>query len=168
MKRMLFLVTLGVAGAYVFRMYAFEGIYIASESMEPTLPKDRHVMVNKLTLLFKKPRRGDVIMFDSPVDPNKGLVKRVIAVGGDTIEIREKTVHLNGRRLDESYVRFLRPDTILVGDNLSPLTLPPGCLFVMGDNRDFSGDSRDWKSPSGDPQPCLPLKNVNGIVQSKD
>ena len=62
MKRFLFLIALGVAGAYMFRTFCYEGIYVASESMEPTFPKDRHVMVNKLSVFFKKPVRGDVVI----------------------------------------------------------------------------------------------------------
>lgn len=168
MKRFLFLALLGVSGAYVFRAFFFEGIYLASESMEPTLPMDTHVMVNKFTLFYKKPSRGDVIMFDSPVDPTRGLVKRVIAVEGDLIDIRGKKVYLNNEKLDEPYAQFLQPDIIFKGDNWPPMQVPKNSLFVMGDNRDVSGDSRDWKSNSGDPMPFLPLSLVKGMVQSKN
>ncbi len=165
MKRFLFLLLLGASGAYLFRTYAYEGIYVASESMEPTLPKDVHVMVNKFSLLLKPPRRGEIVMFESPIDAKKGLVKRVIATAGDTIEIREKKVYLNGRKLDEPYVQFLNPDTIYMGDNVPPLVVPEGHLFVMGDNRDVSGDSRDWKNPDGTPAPFLPTSKIQGIVR---
>ena len=165
MRRLLFLVLLAVSGAYLFRAYCYEGIYIASESMEPTLPKDRHVMVNKFIYHFRVPVRGQIIMFDSPVDPNKGLIKRVIAVAGDTIEIRHKIVYLNGALLDEPYVQYLKPDTLFLGDDMGPMTIPAGCLFVMGDNRDVSGDSRDWKGPTGEPIPFLPVSKVQGLVE---
>ncbi|MCG3204518.1 MAG: Signal peptidase I P [Elusimicrobia bacterium] len=168
MKRLLFLALLGAAGAFVFRAMCFEGIYLASESMEPQFPKDMHIMVNKLALLYKKPMRGDVVMFDSPIDPKKGLVKRVVAVEGDTVEIRDKKVYLNGKMIDEPYVQFLNPDTIFNGDNMAPLTIPSETVFVMGDNRDVSGDSRDWRSPSGEPVPFLPLANIKGFVQTKN
>src|SRR4051812_30203210 len=116
MKRFLFLLLLGISGAYVFRTYCYEGIYVASESMEPAFPTGTHVMVNKFALLYGRPKRGDVVMFDSPIDPAKGLIKRVIAVGGDVLEIHEKKVWVNGERLDEPYVQFVKPDTLFAGD----------------------------------------------------
>ncbi len=166
MKRLFFLVALGVAGAYLFRMFCFEGIYVASESMEPTLPKDRHVMVNKMAFLFDSPHFGDIIMFDSPMNPAKGLIKRVIGVGGDTLEIRAKKVYRNGSLLDEPYTQFLKADTLLAGDDIKPFEVPKGTVFVMGDNRDVSGDSRDWRSPSGEPIPFLPVSKIKGLVRA--
>jgi signal peptidase I len=74
----------------------------------------------------------------------KGLDKRVIAVEGDTIEIKNKDVYLNGERLAEWYVQHTRSDEVLVGDNLPKMTVPKGHVFVMGDNRAQSYDSRDW------------------------
>lgn len=166
MRRLIFLLVLGVTGAYLFRAYCYEGIYVASESMEPAYPKDTHVMVNKFALLFRKPEKGDVIMFDSPIDPAKGLIKRVIAVGGDTLEIRDKVVYVNGKRQFETYTQFVKPDTVFAGDNMKPVQVPEDTVFVMGDNRDVSGDSRDWKTSDGDRIPFLPLSKVRGLVQA--
>lgn len=164
MRRWLFLIALGAAGALFVRHFLFEGIYLASDSMAPTLPQGRHVFSEKFAYAFGDPRRGDIIVFDSPVQKDRGLVKRVIAVGGDTIEIRRKRVLVNGQELVEPYVQYVRPDEILVGDNLPPTVVPRGHVFVMGDNRDVSGDSRDWKAPSGEPAPFLPLDAVRGRV----
>ena len=78
----------------MFRMYLFEGIYVASPSMEPTLAVGRHVMVNKLAPSLRKPKRGEVVIFPSPDEPKKGLLKRVIAIEGDIVEIKKKKVYL--------------------------------------------------------------------------
>ncbi len=165
MRRLLFLILLGAAGAYAVRRFAFEGIYLASDSMAPALPTGRHIMVNKMAFVFSKPRRGDIVMFDSPQDPARGLVKRVIAVEGDRIELRNKDVVVNGNVINEPYVQHTRPDEVLAGDTRAEVTVPSGKIFVMGDNRDVSGDSRDWKDAKGAWSPFLPLDLVRGLVQ---
>jgi signal peptidase I len=165
MKRWLFLLALGVAGAWVFRTYCYEGIYIASASMEPTLPVGQHVMMNKLRTRTHKPERGDIIVFESPVDASKGLVKRVIAVGGETIEMNKKRVIVDGHALDEPYTQYLKPDDVFVGDTFSPMRVPEGTVFVLGDNRDVSGDSRDWKNAEGERIPFVPIQKITGYIQ---
>jgi signal peptidase I len=164
LKRLLFLVALGAAGAFIVRSYFIEGIYLASDSMAPTLNTNDHVLVNKLIVHFRSPRRGEIVMFHTPQGPDKDLIKRVIAIGGDQIEIRKKQVYLNGAPLKEKYVRFLEPDIMYKGDNIPPIQIPQGYIFVMGDNRDASGDSRDWKSADGEWSPYVPLSTVKGVV----
>lgn len=164
MGRWIFLILLGAAGAWGVRRFAFEGIYLASNSMAPTLPEGRHLMVNKMSFAFSKPRRGDIVMFDLASNPDKGLVKRVIAVAGDRIEIRRKAVVLNGQILNEPYVNHTRPDEILVGDNRPEVIVPAGHVYVLGDNRDVSGDSRDWKDENGEWAPFLPVSRIRGLV----
>ena len=166
MRRWLFLILLGAAGAFVVRHFLFEGIYLASDSMAPTLPTGRHIFANKFAYLTGGPRRGDVIMFDAPYDPEKGLVKRVVAVAGDTVEIRNKHVIVNGQELVEPYVQYLRPDDILVGDNHPQVTVPAGDVFVLGDNRDVSKDSRDWKNAAGEWSPFVPVSHIRGRVMA--
>jgi len=145
-KRLAFLVLLAFAGTVLLRTFVIEGIYVASASMEPTLHVGTNFFLEKLTLRFSKPRRGDIVVFVSPVNPGKDLIKRVIAVGGDKIEIKDKEVFLNGTKLDEPYIKHTRSNEILQGDNIEPLDVPRDSVFVMGDNRDESGDSRDWKN----------------------
>ena len=165
MGRWLFLILLGSAGAYGVRRFAFEGIYLASNSMAPVLPEGRHIMVNKLAFAFSAPHRGDIVMFDLAASPSIGHVKRVIALGGDRLEIRKKEVLLNGVPLAERYVQHTRPDEILEGDNIPEVAVPAGHVFVMGDNRDVSGDSRDWTNPDGQWIPFLPISRIHGLVQ---
>jgi len=164
MKRMLFLVLLGAVGAIGVRLFLFEGIYLASDSMAPTMPTGTHVMVNKLIYSYRKPRRGEIVVFPAPQNPKKGLVKRVIAIEGDTIEINKKRVYLNGEMLEEPYAVYKMEDTQFVGDNTPAIIIPEGYIFVMGDNRDFSGDSRDWKQPDGTWTPYVSLDSIEGKV----
>lgn len=150
LRRLLFLFAIAAAVSYGIRAAAFEGIYIATASMEPKLPVGAHVFTDKLTYLFRDPQRGEIIVFPSPENPKIEMVKRVIAIGGDTVEIRKKKVYLNGEPLDEPYAKYTRPDENLRGDDLGPITVPKLHVFVLGDNRDESNDSSVWKDGSGE------------------
>jgi signal peptidase I len=141
------LVALGVLLALLCRAFVTEAIVIATGSMEPTLPVGRRMFVNKLAYRFGSPQRGDIVVFPSPVEAKKDLVKRVIAVEGDEVKIVEKKVVLNGTPLDEPYAVHDRKDERLTDDNLDVGKVPAGHVFVLGDNRDHSGDSRDWVEP---------------------
>lgn len=163
-KRIVFLLFLGGAGALIFRATCFESIYLASDSMAPTVVTGERAIVNKLAFRFRAPKRGDIVMFHTPQGPDKDLVKRIIAVAGDIIEIRKKEVFLNGQKLIEPYVRHVDKDTILTGDNLPSILIPEGHVFVMGDNRDQSRDSRDWESSTGEWSPYVPLTAIKGLV----
>jgi signal peptidase I len=165
MRRWLFLLALGAAGAFVFRTYGFEGIYIASGSMEPTLPVGEHVIVRKYLTHLRAPQRGDIVMFESPVDMSKGLVKRVIGLPGEMIEMQKKQVIIDGKPLVEPYAQYLKPDDVFVGDTFAPMRVPDGCVFVLGDNRDVSGDSRDWKNAQGERIPFLPIDKIQGYIR---
>src|SRR5437879_3466793 len=140
-RRMVFLLVLSLGGAWIFRTFLFETVRVATGSMEPTLPLDTHYLVNKWTYRFYAPRRGDIVVFKNPLDPNKGFIKRVIGIPEDQVEIRSKLVYLNGALLNEPYVTHKRPFERLVGDNIAPPRVPPGAVFVLGDDRDESEDS---------------------------
>ncbi len=111
-------------------------------SMMDTLHENDYLIVSKQAYLFKEPQRGDIIVFDSDLELQNGghkrLIKRVIGVPGDTVEVKEGDVYLNGGLLDEKYILEQFTSGIV-----GPLLIPEGKLFVMGDNRQNSADSRD-------------------------
>lgn len=163
--RLLFLLAVALAVVLPVRLWVLEPIYIASASMEPTLPVGRHLFTDKLTLRLRSPRRGDIVVFVSPVGEEDEAVKRVIALPGETVELKEKKVFVNGQELDEPYARHTRAMEKLEGDNLGPLVVPPGKLFVLGDNRDESKDSSVWKDAAGERLYFLPTASVRGVVR---
>jgi signal peptidase I len=128
--------------------------------MIPTLLIGDHILVNKFIygtkipfsdnriLEFRKPGKGDIIVFKYPENPEKDFIKRVVATAGDVIEERNKIVSVNGTPLTEPYIRHsdmnMRPEGMDPRDNFGPITVPPNKVFVMGDNRDQSYDSRYW------------------------
>jgi len=120
---------------------------IPAEAMLPTLEVGDFVFVDKRPI-GKDPSRGDVIAFDYPEDPRRQYLKRVVAVGGDRVEIRDKVLLINGREQSESYVIHIDPSThpgeFDPRDNFGPYTVPRNSYFVLGDNRDNSNDSRFW------------------------
>jgi signal peptidase I len=162
-RRLLFLIGLAVGITWVLRTFFFDMILVASGSMEPTLAVGDHYVVNRLTYRFRDPDRGDIIVFRSPVDGETGFIKRVIAVGGDTVELRDKHVILNGKPLEEPYTEYKRAKETLDGDNLGPLQVPEGSVFVLGDDRDESFDSTTWKDPkTGTHIYFLPNTHIKG------
>jgi signal peptidase I len=134
----------GIAIALLVEAFLIQAFWIPSPSMEPTLDVGDRVLVNKLSYKFHDVNRGDVVVFERPPGASTGqngeikdLIKRVVAVGGDTIEAKEGNVFVNGEQVDEDY---LEPGTPT--DNLPLTTIPDGQVFVMGDNRTNSEDSR--------------------------
>jgi signal peptidase I len=134
----------GIAIALLVEAFLIQAFWIPSPSMEPTLDVGDRVLVNKLSYDFHDVNRGDVVVFERPPGASTGengeikdLIKRVIAVGGDTIEARDGNVYVNGKQIEENY---LEPGTPT--DNLPLTTIPDDRVFVMGDNRANSEDSR--------------------------
>lgn len=164
--RLLAIALATLAAGLAVRRWVALPIYVASDSMAPTLTRGHRLVLDRVTYRFRAPRRGEVISFRAPDGGDYGMVKRVIAVAGDTIELRQKQVWLNGEHKYERYAYYSRPDEALEGDNLGPLAVPPGHVFVLGDNRDSSFDSSSWKDPAtGAPHPFLPLSAVTGKVR---
>jgi signal peptidase I len=115
---------------------------VYGSSMLPTVEEGEYIMVSKAAYFFKQPQRGDIIVFDSPQDPRSDLIKRIIALPGDTVEIRDDKVIVNGSPLAEPYI--LEPPHYL----MLPEEIPPDHYFVLGDNRNNSSDShRGWTAP---------------------
>jgi signal peptidase I len=134
----------GIAIALLVEAFLIQAFWIPSPSMEPTLDVGDRVLVNKLSYKFHDVNRGDVVVFERPPGASTGqngeiqdLIKRVIAVGGDSIEAKEGDVYVNGDQIDEDY---LEPGTST--DNLPLTEIREGQVFVMGDNRTNSEDSR--------------------------
>jgi signal peptidase I len=151
--------------AIVIRTFAVQAFKIPSGSMLSTLQIGDHILVNKIILgtpidipftninLFRmpgirEPKRGDIVVFKYPEDPKRDFIKRVIAVGGDVVESKDKSVFVNNKKLTELYVQhvdmLVKPRIMDKRDNFGPVTVPKGMVFVMGDNRDQSYDSRFW------------------------
>ena len=150
-------VIVAVLLAVFIRTFVVQAFKIPSGSMIPTLQVGDHILVNKFVygvrLPFlgiplvkgRKPAHGDIVVFKFPEDPRKDFIKRVIGVGGDIVEIRDKRVYVNGRLLPDKHA--IHTDTRIIPgrDDFGPVRVPMGKLFVMGDNRDSSYDSRFWK-----------------------
>ncbi|HBT19978.1 MAG TPA: signal peptidase I [Peptococcaceae bacterium] len=126
--------------ALLIRNYIVDARVIPSGSMLPTIQQSDRILVNKLAYSFKEPQRGDIIVFEAPVNvgDNQDFIKRVIALPGETVEIKNGKVFINGKPLEEDYI-LEAPNY-----NFGPVKVPEGCLFVLGDNRNSSYDSHLW------------------------
>lgn len=133
------LVGLAVLLATGIKTFVVQPFFIPSGSMIPTLEINDRVLVNKFVYRFSEPGVGDVVVFSGPGQTDEDLIKRVIAVGGQTVDIRDGYVLVDGKKLDEPYVKPSDRDRY----NLpGPLKIPAGFLWLMGDNRANSADSR--------------------------
>ena len=140
--------TLLVAAAVflVIYMFLFRPFEVNGESMHPNFLNNEYVLTNLVALRLGNPKLGDVVVFKAPPDPEKDYIKRVIGVAGDSVMVKDGDVYLNNQLLDES--SFLKSDVkTYAGAFLKegePVTVPPDEYFVMGDNRPYSSDSREW------------------------
>jgi signal peptidase I len=167
--------------AVFIRTFFIQAYKIPSGSMEPTLLIGDHILVDKFAYGLRLPdsffglvipgipwghylfrtgsiHRGDVIVFVFPPDPTKDFIKRVIAVGGDTVAVKNAVVYLNGKVMPDPHAHYSLPldqrTPLSPRDDFGPKKVPPGYVFVMGDNRDRSYDSRFWG--------FVPIDNVEG------
>ncbi len=153
-------IIIAVILALFIRAFIVQAFKIPSGSMKSTLQIGDHILVSKFiygikipftdkTLIScKEPKRGDIIVFEFPENPKKDFIKRVIGVPGDVIEILDKQIWINNELFDDECGLYsdprIFPESVRPRDNLGPITVPPHSLFVMGDNRDHSYDSRFW------------------------
>jgi signal peptidase I len=149
---------LSVVIALSIRTFLVQAFKIPSGSMLETIQIGDHLLVNKCIYNFKSPERGDIIVFAYVKDPSIDYLSRIIAVAGDSIEIKDKSVFINNDLVDEPYIihgdsRIFSSD-LSPRDNFGPVTVPENSCFVMGDNRDNSNDSRFWG--------FVDLKNIRG------
>ena len=145
--------TILIAFVLVFgfvRPFVLEAFRIPSESMVPTLEVGDRVFVNKFIYRFTEPERGDVVVFESVNGGEEDLIKRVVGVAGDEVEVRNGTLLVNGEDREEPYLNRNLP----FNDSYGPTEVPEGHVFVMGDNRANSADSRVFGP--------LPIENIEG------
>ncbi len=153
-------VIVAIVLAFFIRTFIVQAFKIPSGSMLPTLQIGDHILVNKfiygvkvpftgsVLIPIKDPQTNDIIVFKYPEDPKLDYIKRVIGVAGDTVAIRNKKIFINDQPFEDTYGvhRDVNVLSAAIGprDNFGPVTVPPGKLLVMGDNRDNSYDGRFW------------------------
>jgi signal peptidase I len=168
-------IVIAVILALFIRTFVVQAFKIPTGSMEPNLLIGDHLLVNRFVfaptisaaerafLPMLPIRRGDILVFKYPENPERDFIKRVIGLPGETIELKDHRIHVNGRPIDEPYAHYLPPPEADgrhestsddVRERYGPVTVPDDALFVMGDNRDNSADSRYWG--------FLPRANVKG------
>ena len=155
-------IVIAVILALFIRTFVVQAFKIPTGSMENNLLIGDHLLVDKFVfspapsaieralLPVRDVKRGDVIVFKYPMEPERDFIKRVIGLPGETLELKKKVVYINGQPLKEDYVHFLVPigagglEAMDKRDDYGPVTVPEGYYFAMGDNRDNSQDSRWW------------------------
>ena len=154
-----------LAAIFFLKIFVGEASMVPTSSMEGTILVGDHLFMSKLLYgpeipllhwrlpMLKTIHRSEIVVFRYPKDPSQTFLKRVAAVGGDTIEIRDGTLYVNSQAVNEPYAVHRGPRNA-AHEEMRRITVPWGELFVMGDNRDNSSDSRDWG--------CVPVKNVIG------
>ncbi len=153
-------IVIAVLLALFIRTFIVQAFKIPSGSMLPTLQIGDHILVSKFiygvkmpftstTLIpISDPKPNDIVVFQYPKDPSLDYIKRVIAIAGDTVEIREKKIFINGKPFEDKHGVFtdplIHPGSLDPRDNFGPVKVPPHHIFCMGDNRDNSYDGRFW------------------------
>ncbi len=134
--------------ALLINLFLAQATQVYGQSMEPSLHSRQRLVIEKITYRFHGPHRGDIVVLRLPEHSSELLIKRVIGLPGDTVEIEGGRVYVDGRALDEPYL-----DQVTRGE-MAPTTVPPLKVFVLGDNRNFSNDSRSFG--------MVPIENIVG------
>ncbi len=152
------ILVIALAIAVIMRLFVAEPRFIPSDSMEPTLHVGDRILVEKVSYRLHPPRRGDIVVFTPPPQlreygytGNQAFIKRVIGTPGETLRVHDHQVYVGDRPLTEPYI-LEAPDYEML-----PITIPPGYVFVMGDNRNDSNDSHVWG--------VLPQENIIGLAR---
>lgn len=132
--------------AMVIRTFVIQAFKIPSGSMKPTFLEGDRILVNKFIYRFKEPQRGDIVVFRYPEDKKKDFVKRLIAKGGETVEIKDGNIYINGKLIEQPHILrdifyYNRGD---YGEIDQKIKVPPASYYVLGDNSSSSRDSRYW------------------------
>jgi signal peptidase I len=157
MKDFIIPIVIALAVVLLLRTFVVGMYYVPSGSMIPTLEIKDHVVVTKFNYHMHEPERGDIVVFKYPPNERSGekeidYVKRLIGLPGETVEIKQNTVFVDGQPLSEPYINS---DTAM--PDMEPITIGEGEYFVMGDNRNNSSDSRVWG--------CVPREDLIGKAQ---
>ena len=129
-------IVVAVVLAFIIRQFVVELYIVDGPSMRPTLQSQERLVVNKFIYQFREPQKGEILVFQYPRDPKRDFIKRVIATAGDTVEIKDGRVFVNDQLLNEDYILEKTKS------EYPKSTVPKGTIFVMGDNRNNSEDSR--------------------------
>lgn len=143
-------IVIAFALAFIINKFLIYKVSSPTGSMENTFLIGEKVVVLKPAYLFSKPKRGDIVVFPEPDDPETTLIKRIIGLPGETIEGIDGVVYINGKALKEDYLKETP-----TGD-FGPYEIPKGKYFMMGDNRNISLDARDWENK------FVPFKDIEG------
>jgi len=152
-------IAISLAAAIFLRLLVVSAYRVDSSSMEQSLYEGDYIFVNKLAYQFGEPKSGDIIVFNYPLDPKKEYIKRVIATPGQTVEIIDKVIYIDNMLAEivpnaVNYDPKIMPAQLSMRDNFGPIQVPPDQYFVLGDNRDYSQDSRHWG--------FVPADNISG------
>ena len=147
---------LAAAAFVVVYMFLFRPFEVKGDSMFPNLHDSQYLITNIIGLKIGEPKIGEVIVFKAPNEPDKDFIKRIIGIPGNSVSLKDGKVYLNGNLLDES--KYLNSSVKTYGGSFlkenDSVTVPQGYFFVLGDNRSFSSDSREWG--------FVPKKNIIG------
>ena len=138
-------IVLALAIFMIAYLFLFQPHQVKGHSMDPNFSDGEYLLTDKLSYRFGEPKRGDVVVFEAPVNRREDYIKRILALPGENVMVKDGKVLINGRPLDEEYIpeTFRTNPGVYLADG-STITLRPDEYIVMGDNRDHSSDSRSW------------------------